>query len=146
MYRLGRAALVAVLVLFVAVTPLSAIFRPGYFDAQWPSTGHDLAPPPHFVLEDQTGLVAGFVPAAQERTDAVPTRSLSISWLGGCDEQLVYLTFYASGGGYAFEKRTTTNGCPFLVGIRRTVILALRAPVDPVSVRFIGDWEEPRAG
>jgi hypothetical protein len=146
MSRAVRAALVAVLVLFVAVTPLSAIFRPGYFDFVWPATGHDLAPPPHVVLEDQTGLVAGFVPAAQEHAAAGPTRSLSVSWLGGCDEQLVYITFYGSGGSYTLEKRTASNGCPFLVGIGRTVVLVLRAPVDPSSVHFAGDWAEPRAG
>jgi hypothetical protein len=145
MHRFLRAALVALLVLFVAVTPLSAIFRPGYFDAQWPATGHDLAPPPHLVLQDETGLVAGLVRGTGVRTTQGPTRALSISWLGGCDEQLIYLTFYGRDDGYVVDKRTTTNGCPFLIGIQRTVTLVLRAPVDPQSVQFVGDWTEPLA-
>ncbi len=60
-------------------------------------------------------------------------------------EQLVYLTFYERGGGYVVDKRTTTNGCPFLVGMQRAVILVLRAPIDPTLVHFVGDWAEPRA-
>jgi hypothetical protein len=132
--QLARAALAAVLVVMLAVAPLTAMFRPAHFEA-WlePSFWYG---PPKVVLEDRTGLVSGMVATDGPAPASAADRVLAVSWLGGCDEQVVWLTFESFGSGYRLDKRTASNGCVLLMGLRRTLILVLRAPVDPSTVEF----------
>lgn len=131
---LARAALVAVLMLMLAVTPLTAMFRPAHFEA-WlqPSFWYG---PPKVVLEDRTGLVSGMVATDAAAPAPAADRVLAVSWLGGCSEQVIWLTFESLGDGYRLDKRTASNGCVLLMGVRRTLVLVLRAPIDPSTVEF----------
>src|SRR6478752_1622590 len=100
MRRLLGALFVAFLILAVAVTPLLATFRPASFDLVVGQPG------PQGVLratlEDQTGLVEGFNfdPDAQVSPGGIPTRSLVISWVGGCNSPDIYMRLIPSGDGY----------------------------------------------
>ena len=132
--KIGRAVVVAVLVLMLAVTPLSAMFRPAYFEASLRASLWD--GPPEVVLEDRTGLVSAMVAVDGTTLESADDQVLVLSWLGGCSEQIIWLTFHATGDGYRVEKQTARNGCQLLVGLPRTLILVLRAPVDPATVEF----------
>ncbi|HYI22060.1 MAG TPA: hypothetical protein VEX62_05415 [Candidatus Limnocylindrales bacterium] len=138
---LARGLIVALLVLMVAVTPISAMFRPGYFEA---SLGYSLVNPSEswfgparVALDDQTGLVLAFVALEKPPPTLPDDRLLVVNWLGGCSEQLVSLTFRTTDLGYSIEKREFSNrSCTFLIGLDRSVVLTLRAPVDARTVEF----------
>jgi len=92
----------------------------------------------HATLEDQTGLVEGFNvdPNAQESPGGTPTRSLVLSWGGGCDNPDIYMRLIPSGDGYIFVERTSGD-CQLLNLIQRTFAIALRAPIDPANVEIV---------
>jgi hypothetical protein len=137
-----RASLIAVLVVLLAVTPLSAIFRPAYFEVVFPGSG--FVATLRVVVDDRTGLVAGvsqvdFSPVVDEGVSNGPGengRSLFVTLFGGCGDRLAWLTFDRADNGFVIEERTTRYGCGFLIGISRTVVLQLRAPVDASTVKF----------
>jgi len=136
MRRLLGALFIAFLILAVAVTPLLATFRPASFDlvvVQAGSQGVLRA-----TLEDQTGLVEGFNfdADAQESPGGTPTRSLVLSWGGGCDNPDIYMRLIPSDDGYLFVERTSGD-CQSLVSITRTFSIALRSPIDPASVEIV---------
>lgn len=139
MRRLLGAGFIAFLVLAVAVTPLLATFRPASFDLLYRDDGLPRAPFGDVTLEDQTGLVMGFnvdsnAPASPSGT---PTRSLVLSWLGGCENPDIYMRFIPVGDRYMLVERTSGDRCQGLVLHRRTFSIALRAPVDPSSVDVV---------
>ena len=135
-----RAALIAVLVVLLAVTPLSAIFRPAYSEVVFP--GRPLVATLRVVVDDRTGLVAGVSQVDSTVDEGVSNgphengRSLFVTLFGGCGDRLTWLTFDRADGGFVIEERTTRYGCSFLMGISRTVVLQLRAPVDASTVKF----------
>jgi hypothetical protein len=139
---IGRAAMIAVLVVLLAVTPLSAIFRPAYFEVVFPGSGSVATL--RVVVDDRTGLVAGlsrvdFSPLIDEGVSNGPgenRRALFVTLFGGCGDRLAWLTFDRGDGGFVIEERTTRYGCNFLIGLSRTVVLQLRAPVDASTVEF----------
>ena len=137
---IARAALIAILVVLLAVTPLSAIFRPAYFEALFPAEG--IAVPLRVVLDDRTGLAAGFGPVEAVRSgDGVENpagnrRALIVSISGGCGDHQTWLTFDRSDDGFRIEARTSRWGCGFLILLTRDVVIHLRAPVDASTVEF----------
>lgn len=72
--------------------------------------------------------------------DAPPStpddRLLVVSWLGGCFDQQIWLDFHRFGDGYRITKRQTNGGCPFMIGISRTVVIVTRLAIDPGAVTF----------
>jgi hypothetical protein len=131
MVRIARSALVAVLVLFVAVTPLSAILRPGYFEVDMRRPDGSF----HVIAQDQTGLVAAMVPAVGSSVST--SRALHVRVDGACGDWSYYLVFYAVGDGYLIERHRTSGSCSLLYLASAEVVLVLRAPVDPASVRIV---------
>jgi hypothetical protein len=144
--RIAAALLVAFMVLVVAVTPLSATTDRGYFELWLPSNGVEpgLVFRPHVVLFDDTGLVRAFVPdVAEDVRDGVHpsagmTSVLHVSWVGGCGDTLIQLHLYPRSDGFELDERTQDNGCPFLIGISRSLTLLLSTPIDAASVRLVG--------
>ena len=139
MPQLARAALVALFVLVIAVTPLSATFRPAYFEVTlpdfsgWPGSFGA----PSVVLEDRTGLVLGMAARQSSSPKSLPDdRLLVVSWVGGCSDQVTWLTFQATAGGYRIDRRVVDNGCPFMIALGRSIVLVLRAPLDASLVEF----------
>src|SRR4051794_38698341 len=112
--RLAGAGVIALLALIVAVTPLSATFQPGYFDVRHvDAQGSVLLA----TLEDHTGLVSafGFDPTGL-RSSVGTTRTLIVSWIGGCEDPSIYMRFYAVGDRYALYERTNGSMCFLDVG------------------------------
>ena len=130
MRRLLRPLLVAALVLFVAVTPLDAVLRPGYFEVDMRRPDGSF----HVIIQDQTGLVAAVAPG--DPSESTP-RALHVRLDGACGEWSYQLIFYAAGDGYVIERRKTSGSCSLLYLASADVVLLLRAPVDPASVRTV---------
>lgn len=136
---LRRAALIAVLVLLMAVTPLSAVLSGGAFDV-W--LGNDGRGPVRVTLEDQTGLVRLVVGVSTGNLGGVSNpggnqRLLSVNLVGGCGDYWIHLTFSRAAGGYRIDKRTDEFGCSFLnLEGHGTVVMSLLAPVDASTVQF----------
>jgi hypothetical protein len=136
-----RAAVVALLIGLVAVTPLSAVISPGYFELRLPRGSHTVE------LVDHTGLVRGlrllpdsFVDAwedgvANPGTD--PSELLVVTWSGGCGVNRTYLTFDPSADGYVLHKRTSERGCSLLMLWGWRVGIVLWRPIDASTVRFV---------
>ena len=133
--KLARAATVALLILAVAVTPLSASFRPGVLETRFPAYGLDSGP--RVVFEDTTGLVQTIaIPRWSVEYEEQTDRILVVSWLGGCADRLYWLTFSQTPTGYRIAPRTVSFGCGYMIGLGRTLVLGLRAPIDPAIVEF----------
>ncbi len=137
---LARAVVVALLILVIAVTPLSAFLSGGVFEIWLP--GHQFITRTRVVLEDHTGLVRGIAPAYSGRpNDGVRAlgrdgRTLIVQWMGGCDDPLTVLTFDRADAGYRIVERTE-HRCMFLIGIGRAVSVSLWAPLDAATVTFV---------
>lgn len=133
--------MIGVLVLLMAVTPLSAVIDQGRFETRFPGRGFVL--PLRVVLEDRTGLVAGLArwEAGRRLDEGVENapgndRILVVSLFGGCGDHLTRLTFERVEGGFRIEERTSGGGCSLLIGIIRSVAIHLRVRVDAASVQF----------
>lgn len=139
--RFARAAAVAVLVLLIAVTPLSALIAPGEFDVRFARYGPS---DPGFIvhLSDRTGLVRGMAVAPPRRgvyagitnygTDG---RFLIVAFDGSSCDYLAHLTFERSGGGFLI--RTTAQG-RWCLGVGRYTAVAfhLWTPIDASTVEI----------
>ena len=139
--RLARAVAIAVLVMLVAVTPLSALIAPGEFDVRLARYGSS---DPGFIvhLSDRTRLVRGLAVAPPRRgvneeitnygTDG---RFLIVSFFGSSCDYLAHLTFERTGAGMVI--RTTTQGS-WCLGTGRYIAVALHlwTPIDASTVEF----------
>jgi hypothetical protein len=136
MRRVFGALFIAFLVLAVAVTPLLATFRPASFDLIYSESPSSLM---RVTLEDQTGLVMGFnsQPQLAESPGGSPTRSLVVSWAGGCINPDIYMQLIPSGDGYLLVERTSGDYCEQQTLVERTFSIALRAPIDPATVEIV---------
>ncbi len=137
--RLARAIAVALLILVIAVTPLSAFLSGGVFEIWLP--GDQFIARTRVVLEDHTGLVRGIAPAYPDRIDdgvsalGSDRRTLFVQWMGGCGDPLTVLTFEGADVGYRIVERTEHH-CIFDLGIGRAVTVSLWSPVDAATVTF----------
>jgi hypothetical protein len=136
--RIAAALGVALLVLVLAVTPLSATFQPGYFDLRLVAGpfGNSVA----VTLEDDTGLVMGFAPVeTKPYADSGTTRSLSISVDGDSDDSAIWLQFVAVADGYRITAMPTQFARNALgMGREDGFVLLLRAPIDASKVTYAG--------
>ena len=139
--RLARFAGIAFLVIVMAVTPLSVVFSAGRFETLLPgsSLGWQSI---SVTLEDQTGLVRSISPGRFDSLEPVVNpggdrKVITVSWLGGCGDKSVNLSFRASRTGYVISQRTFEFGCSFLmIGIGHSVAIHLWSPVDAATVAF----------
>ena len=122
--KLARAALVAVLILMLAVTPLSAILT-GTHETWLP--GYGVRPRVRVVLLDQTGLVQG-ISSAADRAQSAQSR-LVVSWYG-CGHST--LTFDRADGGFLLTEHEVLP-CGFF-GNWRSLLIHFWSPIDPSSV------------
>ena len=136
MRRVAFGSGVIVLMAVLAFTNLNTVFHPGHFEAKFPAWSAAY-PAPTVVVEDRTGFVMAMAASGGREPFAQPDdRSLVISWLGGCSDDIVSLTLYNVGGSFVVDKQTIDNGCALDVGIQRSVMLVLRAPIDARRVQF----------
>jgi hypothetical protein len=142
-----RAAIAALLIGLVAVTPLSAVISPGYFEILLPERDL-LSGQSHTVeLVDHTGLVRGMRlysnEAAGAWNDGVtnpgrdPSELLVIRWSGGCGVNRTRLTLDRSSDGYVLHEQTAGVGCVFLVLKGWQVGVVLWRPLDASTVSFV---------
>ena len=134
--RVFGALFIAFLILAVAVTPLLATFRPASFDLLFSESPSSLM---RVTFEDQTGLVMGFNsnPQLAESPEGTPTRSLVVSWGGGCVNPDIYMQLIPSGDGYLLVERTSGDFCELQTLTQRTFSIALRAPIDPATLEVV---------
>jgi hypothetical protein len=140
--KLVRAAAVALLILVMAVTPLSAVLSAGHFEAwlpTWDGFDHTSL---KVTLDDQTGMVRAITAARSGELDRVINPGdnryvLVVSWLGGCSDRLATLSFRVSGAGFVLVERTMRWGCPLLIGLGRSVAIHLWSPVDASLVDYV---------
>lgn len=132
MTRLGRAALVALLVLLMAATPLSAILSGGTFETWLPGFQSDAytRPRTRVVLLDHSGLVRALTPAA-ERAETTPM-ALAVSWYG-CGHST--LTFDRTDDGFLLAEQGLFVNC-MMFGDWRSVVIHLWSPIDPSTVEI----------
>jgi hypothetical protein len=135
-----RPAAIALFVLVMAVTPLSAFVSGGVFETWIPA--HDGRARVRVVLQDQTGLVrainASFDFDASRATDAMPDqRVLLVSWYGDCGQEYgLNLTFERDDPGYLVRTHAEALWCSFDPPGYGTIAITLWAPVDAATVRF----------
>lgn len=141
MGKLARAAAVALMVLALAVTPLSVVLSGGRFETwvpTWDGFAHGSL---HVTLSDQTGMVRAITPGRSNVLDEVVNPGanryvLEVSWLGGCSDRDVQLNLFASPGGYTLTERTFGWGCSLMIGLGRSIAIQLWSPVDAATVTF----------
>ena len=133
-----RTLAIAAFAFVIATTPLGSLLNGGVHEAWMPASALGFGwGRVKVIVEDRTGLVAGIAASDWGRPDPSPDdRMLVLGWLGGCSDQQIWLTLRAVGDGYRVDKSEIGNGCPFMVGIGRTVTMVTRAPVDPARVAF----------
>lgn len=148
--KLARAALVALLILFMAVTPLSALIAPGQFELTFADadllSGRRLT----VTFADRTGLVRSMAPAAATNSGAVTNfgtdgRTLIVSWGHGCGGYHTELVFERMGSGFVLSERTHEWGCGYMILVGHAVAIHLWAPVDASTVEFecsSRNWEQ----
>lgn len=138
--KLARAAVVALLILFMAVTPLSALIAPGEFEVTFTT---EYASDREFTvrLADRTGLVRGLAAAAARPgiQDAVTNfgvdgRMLIVEVEGSSCDYLAHLTFERAIGGFLISARTEGFSCVFGTLSSHVVAIQLWAPVDASTV------------
>jgi hypothetical protein len=139
--KLVRAIAAAVLILVMAVTPLSAFLAGGHFETWLPSWDVLGSTSLQVTLDDQTGLVRAITAGQWDELDRVSnpggdTYVLAVSWMGGCSDRLAALSFRATDAGLVLAKRTIGWGCPLDVGLGRSVAIYLWSPIDAETVNF----------
>ena len=131
--RLAAAALAAVLILVVAVTPLEAIIRPGHFELSVPALSI-AGPRVDVSLDDQTGLIGGLALADANPNLTASSRVLIVPWEGDSCGAVVSMQFSTSGDRYRLVQQTASQRCVVGTGFGLRLALLLRAPIDPTHV------------
>jgi hypothetical protein len=139
MRRFLRPTAVAVFVLAIAVTPLTATTSSGHFEYRFPPRdsmdwfGHSVE------VDDRTGLIANIGPANLESREHVSNIGNSGNWLlvrwlaGGC-EAFTRLVFQRVGAGYQIDVTSGGSRCPYLDLRGYSIVLKLWSPVDAATV------------
>lgn len=131
----GRGIAIALFVLVMAITPLSAFTSGGFFET-WTSDGFGQSI--RVTLNDHTGLVRAIAPRLSESASQDP-RVLTVDLVAGCGGYWANLDFRRLAEGYVVEHRVDRIGCPFLnlVGYGG-VAITLWAPLDVSTVQVVG--------
>ena len=68
----------------------------------------------------------------------MPTRYLEVSWLGGCTNPTISMTFSATGdGAYRLTEHSIGDLCNLLSAFERSFVLVLYSPLDPGQVDLV---------
>jgi hypothetical protein len=141
--RLVRASAVALLVLVIAVTPLSAFLSGGRHETRLPGSTlmSGATPWVNVVLQDETGFVRSIAPASSEGLGSVHNpdgnhMALVATWFGGCGDRTVHLSFARDGDRFRLTERTDRFGCPFMIAVGRSVLIVLWSPITAADVDF----------
>lgn len=134
--RVLSAIAYALIVVAVAVTPLSAAFRPGYFDVRYvdPVTRDVL----NATIQDQTGLISAVgYPSDSPPTTSGLTSRLVVDLAGGCEDPSLFVRFLAVGERFRITHHTTGTMCELLFLQGRPFLFVLRAPIDASTVDVV---------
>jgi len=131
--RLAAAALAAVLILIVAITPFEAIVRPGHFELSVPASSI-AGPRVDASLDDQTGFVSALALADANPGLTASSRVLIVPWEGDSCGSVVSMQFSTSGDRYRLAQQTARQPCSMGIGLSLRFALLLRAPIDPTQV------------
>jgi len=143
--RLARLAAVVVLVLAMAITPLSVVLSAGRFETWLPSWDMSGRASARVVLDDQTGMVRAISPAGPAAgpgdLDTVVNPGgnrwvLVVTWGDSSCVRDAHLGLRPSDGGYVLDQRTTARSCGFLDLRGYSIAINLWSPVDANSVTF----------
>jgi hypothetical protein len=141
--KLARAAVAALLVLVMAVTPLSAFLSGGGLEVRLPGSGTGFGhnPSVRVVMQDETGFVRAIAGASPGALNVVKNpngnpMALVVTWLGGCADRVAYLTFVRTGDRFLLTQRTDEFGCGLLIGYDRSVVIGLWSPINSANVDF----------
>lgn len=136
--KVARAALVSLLVLLVAVTPLNALIQPGRFEVV--IRGNEYTPALTVVLYDRTGLVKGIAAADPSDVDRDVDRAdtvMFLAWGGGLCDASTQFTFERFDDGFRLTERTLgRSGICHLVLVGRSIAVHLWVAIDPATVEF----------
>lgn len=140
--RFARSALVALLVLLFAVTPLSAFLSGGNFET-WLGGSYD-RPLVRIAITDHTGLVRQVTRAEIDSRGGGPVinpegnrRVLVVQVWGACGDFGVRMSFHKSSDGYVLHQKNQRFGfCLSGMWGHGSVALILWAPVDAATVRL----------
>jgi hypothetical protein len=145
--RLVRGSAVVLLVLAMAVTPLSVVFSAGRFETWLPSWNVLGRANAHVVLDDQTGMVRAISVAGRAAgpgdLDTVVNPAgnryvLQVTWGDSSCVREAHLGFRRSEDGYVLEQRTLARSCGHLDLTDYSVAVHLWSPIDANSVTFNG--------
>ncbi len=152
--RFVRPLVIALLMLLVAVTPLSALIAPGEFEIRFRPEGPrnpwwDPGDNGFTVrLLDRTGLARGLGVAPPRRGLPDPItnygadgRTLVVRWDGASCDDLTNLTLERAVGGFVIRERTHEGGCFMGTGAYHSVAIPLWAPVDASTVTLVSEFE-----
>ena len=147
--RLVRPLVIALLMLLMAVTPLSALIAPGEFEVRFrrDESAQPFEPYGFTVrLKDRTGLVRALSPwvsvpgiQAAVTNQGADGRLLVVEWDGSSCDSLSRLTFDRAGHGFLIRVSTDEVGCFIGSGASHAVGLHLWAPVDAATVTLASE-------
>ncbi|MGI8928907.1 MAG: hypothetical protein ACR2H0_05520 [Candidatus Limnocylindrales bacterium] len=143
--KVARALVIAVLVLLMAVTPLSALIAPGEYDVRF--AGHGSWDPGFIVhLSDRTGLVRALTVAPRRLGVFDPITNYSsdgkiliVELEGSSCDYRAHLTLDKAGTGFRLHTTTQSFGCVIGSGRYTDVAFHLWTPIDASTVEFAGD-------
>ncbi|MEO6350028.1 MAG: hypothetical protein ABIP53_05190 [Candidatus Limnocylindrales bacterium] len=149
MMRFSRPLAVALFVVAMAVTPLTAATSGGHFEYRYPARGAMDSFGHRVVVLDRTGMVAGIGPAGSEHAGRVSNIGNSGNWLGvnwsagGCetDSRLVLVRV---GVRYRIDVTSGGVGCGFLNLTGYSIVLKLWSPIDAATVEVVSRYDSPR--
>jgi hypothetical protein len=125
--------------LIAVVVAACALLPPHGLQATFPASARIEALP--VTLDDQTGLVVRIgVPAPMDvpanHIAGVPghPNAIAVGWLGGACDHAVRFTLRRDGERLWLDQRVDQSDRCILIGISRSVVIELSAPVDPLSV------------
>jgi hypothetical protein len=141
--KFGRTIGVAVLVMVLALIPLSTLISPGQFEIQFPHNGASFEVAYTVTLGDRTGRAKGLAVALPDdgigpeiRNYGPDGRILIIDLEGtSCDLQ-TDLELLGDGPGFILRRRTQEGSCAIGTGMIRAVAISLWAPIDASTVRI----------
>jgi hypothetical protein len=141
--RIARVIGVAVLVLLLALIPLSMLIAPGQFEIQFPTRGASFEEALTVQLDDRTGQARGLAPALPQRgvgpavtNYGADYRVLIVKLEGSSCDWLTQLALEPAGNAFLLREKTHERSCAIGTGKTRAVAISLWGPIDAATVRF----------
>ena len=142
MAKLVRAAAVALLILVMAVTPLSAVISSGQFGFRWPGGAFHTSV--QVLVADHTGLVREVSVAPSPAGAYVAVSNPGLNWRvlivsvdGSSCDRGIQLVLDRTVDRYVIRERTVEGHCVLGTGFERSIALYLWSPVHASIVDFV---------